>query len=328
MILDNIVRGVHGLLMDNLPAGVRANPSGWFLTNCPMCSDRRKRGGVKLSGTGIGYNCFNCGFSTRWEPGQPLSQRYRDLATALGANERDINRLVITLMQFREELEQHHVAAPVFDSVIRLPDFDEKPLLDSAKLVTDLAEDHPVRNYAEKRGIFGLTPLLWFNEPAWRQRLVIPFLHNQRIVGWTGRHVKDDTDAPKYLLDKPPGFVYNLDSFVNTPRQLVVVVEGVVDAIQIDGVALLTNNINPIQAELINNLGKRVILCPDRDRPGKVLIDQAIEHDWHVSFPPWEAGIKDASDAVARYGRSLTLASIIEHATGNKTKIEVLKKLR
>ncbi len=66
---------------------------------------------------------------------------------------------------------------------------------------------------------------------------------------------------------------------------------------------------------------------PDRDAPGKELIRQAAELGWEVSFPPWEPDIKDVGDAVTKYGRLLTLSSIIKYAIANKIKIEVQSKM-
>ena len=78
---------------------------------------------------------------------------------------------------------------------------------------------------------------------------------------------------------------------------------------------------------MFEKLGKRIILGTDRDEPGKELIDKALALGWEVSFPDWAPDIKDAADAVARYGRVATLQSIIDSATNNKIKIEVKAKM-
>ena len=48
-----LVDQVHRLLMDNLPLNSGKTPSGWTTFNCPMCSDKRKRGGVIQSNAKI-----------------------------------------------------------------------------------------------------------------------------------------------------------------------------------------------------------------------------------------------------------------------------------
>ena len=119
------------------------------------------------------------------------------------------------------------------------------------------------------------------------------------------------------------GYVFNIDRFADSKREIVIVTEGVFDAIMIDGIAVLGNHVTPEQAHLIDKLGKRIILCPDRDKAGKELIEEALALGWEVSFPPWDDDIKDAADAVNKYGRLLTVSSIIKHATANTVKIKV-----
>ena len=95
----------------------------------------------------------------------------------------------------------------------------------------------------------------------------------------------------------------------------------------VDGIAIQGNSVGPEQAHLIEKLGKRIIVCPDRDEAGVDLIMQAAELGWEVSFPPWHVECKDAADAVQRYGRLATVSSIINHATDNALKIKVKAKM-
>ena len=121
----------------------------------------------------------------------------------------------------------------------------------------------------------------------------MPFLFNNDIVGWSGRHINPpNSSTPKYLQSLQPGYVFNIDRFTGGDRQIVVVCEGLIDAILLDGVSVMGNSVTPEQAHLIDKLGIRVVLCPDRDRPGKQLIEQAVELGWDVSFPPWSHDCK------------------------------------
>jgi len=56
------------------------------------------------------------------------------------------------------------------------------------------------------------------------------------------------------------------------------------------------------------------------------IIDRAIELGFELSLPNWGTGVKDANDALIKYGRLPTLLSIIESATNNKIKIEMMRK--
>ena len=324
MDIDFLVEKVHRLLLDNLPIRTSKTPSGWNTMDCPMCTDKRKRGGLITTGAKISYNCFNCGFTTGWEPNPTLGKKYKQLATTLGADTQDIHKVTIELMKYSEELETESTS----DYVYNLQKFNTEQIPESAMAVDDLPDDHAVKEYAKQRGLLGLYPLLYFDEKLYKQRLVVPFTYNNDVVGWTGRHISPpDKQTPKYLHKMQPGYVFNIDRFADSKRQIVIVTEGVFDAILIDGIAIQGNSVGPEQAHLIEKLGKRIIVCPDRDEAGIELMLQAAELGWEVSFPPWHVDCKDAADAVQRYGRLATVSSIIKHATDNKLKIEVKAKM-
>ena len=56
------------------------------------------------------------------------------------------------------------------------------------------------------------------------------------------------------------------------------------------------------------------------------LVRQAIKRGWAVSFPPWDDDIKDANDAIQKYGKLFTVKSILDFSIDNSTKAEVLAK--
>ena len=129
---------------------------------------------------------------------------------------------------------------------------------------------------------------------------------------------------PKYLSEQQPGYVFNLDNQLNN-RKYVIVTEGPLDAISVDGVALLSADIKQHQKALIESLHKEVILVPDRDHEGPRTVEQALEFGWSVSFPEWE-DCKDVNDAYVKYGRLFTLYSIINSKESNSLKIQLTAK--
>lgn len=326
-MIEQVVDSVHSLLMDHLPVRATRTPSGWITLNCPMCSDKRKRGGINSQGAKISYHCFNCGYTTGWSPGPKLGKRYCDLAERLGAPLKEINDIKLALLKHTEGLEGMEAGAYVFTA----QKFEPVSLPDNTELVENLPDDHEVKQYAKQRGIYGLYPLLYFDDLAHRKRLIIPFMYNNEVIGWSGRHINPpDKSTAKYLTNLPAGggkYVFNIDRFADSDRKYVIVVEGLMDAILIDGVAIMSNKVTPEQAHLLDKLGKTIILCPDRDKPGKVLIEQAAALGWMVSFPNWAPDIKDAADACKRYGRLATVQSIINSATDNQVKIKVKTKM-
>lgn len=237
---------------------------------------------------------------------------------------KDLHEVQIELMKNSEELDNSDDSSYVFN----ISKFDTVELPSNTENIEELDDHNPLKQYAKSRGLLGLYPLLHFNDVANKKRVIVPFTFNGEVVGWTGRHIAPpDKETPKYLHKLQPGYVFNIDRFADSKREIVVVTEGVFDAILLDAISVLGNSVTPEQAHLIDKLGKRVILCPDRDEPGKELIEQAVALGWEVSFPSWSTGIKDAADAVERYGRVATLQSIISSATDNKIKIQVKTKM-
>jgi DNA primase len=107
--------------------------------------------------------------------------------------------------------------------------------------------------------------------------------------------------------------------------EIVLVFEGIFDAISMNGLALTHNTINDNQVAVIQQLGKRVIVVPDQDKTGLEICDRALELGFEVSLPNWSEDIKDANDAIIKYGRLNTLLSIIDSATNSKIKVEVMR---
>ena len=157
------------------------------------------------------------------------------------------------------------------------------------------------------------------------QRLLIPFYWKGEIVGFTGR-VFEDSQAVKYYTDVWPGYVFNMDA-QDWTRKFVIVTEGPFDAISVSGVSILGSEINDTQRELIDGLGRKVIVVPDRDAPGEKLVSQAIEFGWSVAFPEWEDGVDDVADAVLKYGRLFTIQSILKTTETSKLKIDLKRKM-
>jgi DNA primase len=189
----------------------------------------------------------------------------------------------------------------------------------------DIANDiEPVIEYVLGRGM----KLEWYNwmwsvSPGYKDRVIIPFYNEKKIVGYTGRKIKEG--KPKYLTDAQPGYVFNLDKQLDD-RQFVIVVEGQFDAIAVDGVAIMHNEPNEVQCARINSLNREVIVVPDRDKPGAKMLAAAIKNNWSASLPPWGNDIKDVADAMKKYGRLYVLVTILHYRVAGEIKINLLKK--
>jgi len=166
-------------------------------------------------------------------------------------------------------------------------------------------------------------PFYYTSKIGFSNRVIIPFLYKGDIVGWTARAINDA--KPKYLSEQQPGYVFNLDH-QQDDREFVIVSEGPFDAISIDGCALLGAEIKDSQNYLLKQLGKEIVLVPDRDHEGPRTVEQALEYGWSVSMPDWPDDVKDINDAVIKLGKLATMWLIVSAKESNNLKIQLRAK--
>lgn len=323
---------IQTALLSLLPPKRKQTPSGWISMNAVCChhrgekTDTRGRGGlyVKPDG-GWTYHCFNCQFKAGWTPGHFLPNNSKQLFSWLGLSDTDIQKLNLEAIRLRENNQKDRPRVDL-DFVLEereLPDNSHSldywlELPDPGPELLDAVE------YILNRGMqWHWYPWHWSPEPGYRDRVILPFYADKKIVGWTARKIKPG--KPKYLTSAQPGYVFNLDR-QSSERKFVIVVEGQFDAIALDGVAIMHNEPNATQCARINALAREVIVVPDRDRAGTKLIEAALAQGWYVSLPDWESDIKDVADAVKRYGRLYTMTSVLNSKETNTLKIQILKK--
>jgi DNA primase len=131
-----------------------------------------------------------------------------------------------------------------------------------------------------------------------------------------------DDKTPKYINEQQPGYVFGID-FQKPNWEVCILVEGIFDALSINGCALTHNTINDNQASLLADLNRKIIFVPDRDKTGLKTCNRALELGYSVSIPNWDASVKDVNDAVLKYGKLPTLLSILQSATTSKVKVEL-----
>jgi hypothetical protein len=240
----------------------------------------------------------------------------------------EINKLNLEALRNKEDIPK---AVKTFNF-----DLQEKELPEDSESITSWARDlsrlnselrdkfYSIVEYVDNRGFDPYDErFYWSPAPGYADRVLIVFRQDGKIVGYTGRKVTEG--KPKYLTDAQPGYVFNIDRQIED-REYLIVVEGQFDAIAVDGVAIMSNDPNPTQIARINQLGKKVIVVPDRDKPGAKMIETALANNWSVSIPDWEDDIKDCADAMKRYGRLYTLFTILENREDSEIKIQLMKK--
>ncbi len=307
-----------------LPPKRKTTPSGWVSFNAVCChhngtgSDTRQRGGIMLN-EGVSYHCFNCGFKASWQPGRKITAKFKRLLQWLHVPDDLVTKCSIEALRIEED-SSYQGSKPV------VPVFIDKALPLGSVPIKDILDDPPeelipVLEYLLSRNLYLEDyPFHWTPEDGFQNRLIIPFYYQGRIVGYTARKITNG--KPKYISEQQPGYVFNLDR-QHYDRKYVIVTEGPIDAICIDGVAVMSAEIGTSQHALISQLQREVIVLADRDEAGIKMVEQALEFGWSVSFPEWAEGIKDVNEAVNLYGRLYTLHSIISSKESNNLKIQL-----
>jgi len=332
---------IQNTILTSLPAGRKKTPSGWISFNAPCCvhngetADKKKRGGLMTSADGtVSYHCFNCGFKASYVIGRKLTYKMRQFMGYIGIPDDTIRKLAIEAM--REEEGDAKYEKKKFVT------FKKKELPKHTRSLGEWLEEYTVGtmtteqqnkvdnllNYLAGRGIGAdWYDFMYSSDKYWDvdKRLLIPFYWRGDIVGFTGR-MFEQSDKVKYYTDVQPGYVFNMDA-QDWTRKFVIVTEGPFDAITVSGVSILGSEINETQRELIDGLGRKVIVVPDRDAPGEKLINQAMEYGWSVAFPEWDKTVGDVADAVLKYGRLFTIESILKTTESSKLKIDLKRKM-
>lgn len=310
-----------------LPPKRKATPSGWISFNAVCCHhngnsmDTRSRGGIMVT-DGVSYHCFNCGFKASWQPGRPLSVKFKKLLRWLNVEDSLINKCGLEALRLKED--------DTFTGTVSLmPTFIDKALPMGSKPVLDWIDEnppemHPVLEYMYNRGYtIDDYPWHWTNEDGFQNRLIIPFYHQHRIVGYTARLIRDG--KIKYISEQQPGYVFNLDRQTHD-RKFTLVTEGPLDAICLDGCAVMSNEMSPQQIAQLKQLQREIIIVPDRDEAGLKLVEQAIEQGFSVSMPDWPEGVKDVNDAVIKYGKLYALWAVVSNKETMPLKIQLRMK--
>ena len=280
------------------------------------------RGGIKFDGqTNWSMHCFNCGYKCNFVLGRSISYKTKQLLLWCGIDDTQIGKWSLESLQQKDLLDIVIQKKTKIKIKFKDHELPEGEMLDGNNPLHKVYID-----YVQSRGInyneypFLITPTA---KGRYANRIIIPYTYKNKIVGHTSRFL--DNKIPKYINEQQPGYVFNID--IQKPEwQVCILTEGIFDALSIDGIAIMHDDISNEQAQLIASLNKQIIVVPDRDRTGLKLCDRALELGYSVSLPNWETDIKDVNDAVVRYGKLPTLLSILQSATMSKIKIEIQRK--
>lgn len=321
---------------NRLPAKRRHTPSGWTNSNAVCCHhrgghkpDKKQRGGFKALGDGgFVYNCHNCTFKASWSPGRILSKDAKKFLEYLGATPDEIKKINFQCLKLKNNStvtksstisEIKSIALPPGSKTLQEWAASENPPED---FITVL------RYMADRNGdLLDWATYYWTPDTKFsmNRRVIVPFVSESGwLNGYSARTV-DPKIKPKFIAQLcNNGYLFNQDKLYSPNRKFVIIVEGILDAVSIDGVAVMKQFLSTGQIEVLKTCEKKIIIVPDCDHSGKQLVDQAIKLGYSVSMPNWmDSNIKDVADAVKKFGRLAVMKLILENVLDSELKIKL-----
>jgi hypothetical protein len=313
--MNEILQAVYDKWM--MTSKVKTSQGGWLCRNAVCCihrgesQDKRGRGNLKIEGDRISTNCFNCGFKASYTIGRSIYPKFENFLSWLGFGSREIEQF--KLIAFKNKTVSNHSIEKVIHPTIPMDIPD----------VFQISNDSRFLEYLKSRRIDkNIYPFLGSNNVRYKNRIIIPFIQNDIIIGFSARSI-DENNPNRFIMKKNGEYVFGMD-FVKPEHHWVIVTEGLFNALSVKGLAVLHNVISEEQGEMIHDLGKRIIVVPDYDKTGLSkkegsLISTAKDYGWDVSFPDWECD--DINEAHIKYGPLYVVSMILKHATHNELKI-------
>lgn len=319
-----------------IPYDWKPTSGGWISGNCPMCvlngeprPDKKRRGGILFENNSIRYHCFNCGYVASWNYNETISDKFRKLLETFGADTLEIQRFSLQLKKYENLLPVQQTVPSIRTSTKIKEGWKEISLPPKSKKLYQIENmknsDIRALEYIVDRELDFYTNWYVSSDFKFKNRIILPLTYKDKIVGYSARKIDDKDNYAKYITKQPSNYVFNLDRQDNSKTH-VIVSEGYFDALLTDGVAIGSNYISDEQAEIIESLGKKIVVIPDANAASQRFIMNAIDRGWSISFPPWERNITDVNDAVKAYGRYFTVYSILEFSIDNHIKAKVKAK--
>ncbi len=293
---------------------------GWNTVYCEVCGDGSRtkgpRGGWLFTdgGNTAFYHCFNQGcegnFSLNRE--HAFSKDMRKIFDSFGIPSTEYTGLLFSKSRDGGKTKPAtqsiitHKYLDIPDYFILLADTNTE----EAKLVKKFLREHYAltpKDYSFyiSTGLTASTVTTIKNEAKKLiGRLIIPYFKNGKMIYYQARDV---TNTSKLKYTSPDiqknTILFNIDQLYRATDEPLFVTEGAQDAIHVNGVATIGNEISTVQTQLLASSKRRKILIPDFHGDSNKLCDQFIDNGWDISIPNYRVNHKDLSSAVVQYGK-------------------------
>ena len=342
---------------------------GWRnnLSGCPYCHDgksKNPRSHFLFTNEEIGWQCFNCGVKHRFG-----STNINTLATFISKSAwKKVGAILLELKKDKifpsvDLKEQEHIKDEVGEDNLELINYKEIELPDVSMPfnmdVSKISRAYQRRfkenklkatQYLKEHGFTDtnkIKNLYICMEGDYSNRLIFPIYFDGKLISWSARALFPTKTKFMY----PPSdenfnergkIIYGLDKlFKSEDVKQIFVTESIIDAMHLDGMAVLSKNLTKDQIEILKNFNlqnKKLVFVLDNDTVtkwdtdlkggelGKIVMNQH-QSNWFVSLPNFGQGIKDVSDSIIKNGKLETYDKIMSSFIENSSNLEMKIKL-
>lgn len=299
-----------------LPSNCKSN--GFFQVLCKVCNDhggKGKRAGFIFDSNGVvGYNCFNCGIKTKYDPSDnsTISAKMKSVLASFGIEENEYKFIHLENIKNNNSLKikKTNKNNNLEPQIITLPDHFYKLNNNSNDIWSQIALE-----FLNLRKInFKDYPFYLSTNKEWLGRLIIPIYKDNNLIFYQGRKMDECIEGQKYkspIISKTCVFFNYAEIFKNTNLPLFIT-EGFFDALCVNGVAIFGNSLTKQQIEILNKSKRKKVYIPDKYGSGDIGAEQALENNWSLGLP--EIGqCKDINEAIVKYGKIYTIKSLMDN---------------
>jgi 5S rRNA maturation endonuclease (ribonuclease M5)/transcriptional antiterminator Rof (Rho-off) len=294
----------------------KLSSTGFNQCKCPICHDYQDRMGIKFDGDNVGINCFNCQFKARYE-------------IANGIISKNLKKFLLAINIPLEDIEKARglaFFAPKEEAIVSLEQLKKvnlyTPEVSLPKLCVKLNDTHiDYVNYLQSRKIeLDDYPFYISGDKYYVNRIILPFYRHGKIIYWQARSILQN-EKKRYLNCEvsKEAVIFNIDKIYQKTEQPLYITEGIFDAILVDGISIIGSKLNEAKITLLKQSRRKLIFVIDKDKNGKLLANQILEH----KLGDLTILNEDINKSIIQYGKLFTSYKLAK----NTVKSELEKKL-
>ena len=308
----------------------KKNTKGWEGCVHTTCDHGKKgmRAAFLFEGDSTAFHCFNCGTKSGYSPSssEGMPKVMSSIMDDFGIPQDEWQGILLHSMKLRDagitpEMKERELA--IIPKALSIP--KSFYLLDNAAKDDKWAEI--ARWYLKEDRLLDpeIHPFM-LSGPSddvrlkkWQGRLIIPVMRGNECVYYQGRDLTGKkTKKYESPADPKDRVLFGFEKLYEPRDRPLYVVEGVFDAMLVDGVALMGNELTDAHAAWLTKSPRQKVYIPDRFGNGKDIAEKCLDLGWHVSVPydnSWDSSLKDITNMMKHYGKMFVMAEIIKHTS-------------